>query len=366
MPLGKFKIAQVAPLWTSIPPKGYGGAEKIISLLTDGLVGKNHQVTLFASGDSETKARLVSVSEKAPGLSKEAQLSIVNNMNHVFNMILALEKSEEFDLIHWHLSKDLIPIMLAMKTKSPSVITIHNHFYVHEEMPKLQNIFSHYKDFPNFISISDFHRHFYPFQYLDTVYNGINLSEFDFSETTEDYMAWIGRFEFQKGVHTAIKIALDLNIPLKIAAPKDENDYFKEEIEPYLDNPLIDYIGEVDVLKRNELLKKAKVFINPIQWDEPFGLVVPEANACGTPVVAFSRGAMPELIKEGKNGFIVKADNVEDFKLKIKAIFDMPLPDYGNLRANCRKQVEEKFTAEIMVDNYEKVYQKILNGKKLK
>lgn len=356
------KIAQIAPLWTSVPPKGYGGAEKIISLLTEELVKRNHQVTLFASGDSQTKGRLISVASTAPGLTKNAQSDIVNNMNHLFNMFLALEKSREFDLLHWHLSKDIAPIMFANQTQIPSIVTIHNHFYVEEEMPRLKNTFLHYKDFPHYISVSNYHRRFYPFNYLETVYNGIDLNEFDFEITPHDYMVWIGRFEFQKGVHTAIEAAIKLNIKLKIASPKDENDYFKKEVEPYLQNAEIEYVGEVNSIQRSELLKNAKIFLNPIQWDEPFGLVVPEANACGTPVIAFARGAMPELIKDGLNGFLIKPDDMNGMMNAIKRIYETPEDEYQAMRHACRKHVEENFTASKMVDGYERVYRKILNG----
>lgn len=354
------KIAQVAPIWTSIPPKGYGGAEKILSLLTEGLVQKDHDVTLFATGDSKTNAKLVSVVHDAPGLSKDSQLSIVNNMNHLFNMFLAMEKNSEFDLIHWHISKDLAPMMFAHNIKTPSVITIHNHFYLHEEMPLLAPIMDHYKKFPNFVSISNFHRRFFPFNFLATVYNGINLNEFEFNQSPEDYMVWVGRFEYQKGAHLAIQAAIRLKRKLKLAAPKNENDYFYSEIAPHLDNEYIEYLGEIDSIARNQLLKNARVFLNSIQWDEPFGLVVPESNACGTPVVAYQHGAMSELINEGVNGFLINNDNFEQFINKIEAVYSMAENDYLRLRSNCRETVEKRFTSQIMVDNYEKVYQNII------
>ena len=352
------KIAQVAPVWVSVPPKKYGGAEKIISLLSDELVSRGHDVTLFASGDSKTKAKLHSICDQAPGLTKDAQMNIVNNMNHLFNMFSAIEKQNEFDIIHWHLSKDLAPIMFANTTKTPSLITIHNHFY-DEEMTQMKPIFEHYKQFPNFVSISNYHRKYFPFNFLETVYNGIDLSEFDLNETPEDYMVWIGRFEYQKGIDTAIKAAIELKIKLKIAAPLDENPFYFERIKPFLENEYIDYVGEIDSAERNKLLKNAKLLVNPIRWDEPFGLVVPEANACGVPVVAYQRGAMPEIIKENVNGNIVSQDDFPALIAAIKKIYAMPENEYREFRVRARKHVEENFTYQIMTKNYEKAYQRI-------
>lgn len=356
------KIAQVAPVWTSVPPQKYGGAEKIISLLSDELVNNGHDVTLFASGDSRTEGKLYPVCEKAPGLSKDAQMNIVNNMNHFFNMFSVFEKQNDFDIIHWHLSKDIAPIMFANITKTPSLITIHNHFY-DREMTQMEPIFEHYKNFPNFVSISNYHRKYFPFDFLETVYNGIDLKEFDFNENPDDYMAWIGRFEHQKGIDTAIKAAIELKIKLKIAAPLDENNFYLEYVKPFLENEYIEYIGEIGPEERNKLLQGAKLFINPIRWDEPFGLVVPEANACGTPVIAYHRGAMPEIIKENINGIIVPQDDFHALLSAIEKIYSMPENEYREFRVKARKHVEENFTYQIMTKNYEQVYQKILMEK---
>lgn len=354
------KIAQVAPIWTSVPPLKYGGAEKIISLLTDELVSRGHDITLFASGDSKTKARLISSSKNAPGLSKEAQSSIVNNMYHYYNMFLAYEEQNKFDIIHWHLSKDLIPLMFAFLTKTPSCITIHNHFY-DNEMQEMKPIFEHYKNFPNAISISNYHRKYFPFNFIDTVYNGIDLDEFEFNLSPQDYMVWMGRFEYQKGADIAIRAAIELKIKLKIAAPKDLNSYYREAIEPFLANEYIEYIGEVDSISRNKLLKDAKIFINPIRWDEPFGLVVPEANACGVPVIAYKHGAMQELIKDGENGYLIENEDFNELLNNIKEVYKAPAEKYKELRQNCRQIVELNYTKKTMVDNYEKIYHKITN-----
>lgn len=356
------KIAQVAPIWLRVPPVGYGGAEQVISLLTEELVLRGHEVTLFASGDSDTKAKLVSVVDKAPGLNRETMANIVNNMNHMFNMFNVLDHAKEFDLIHWHISKDISPLMYIPYCEKPSLVTIHNH-YPEYEMSGLGKIIDYYKDIKYFVSISDSHRKYFPFNFKATVYNGIDLKLFDYNEKPQKYFAWIGRFAGDKGPHLAIQVALKLGVPLKIAAPKDENPYFKEKIEPFLGKDGIDYIGEVDPQERNKLLKNALAFLNPIQWDEPFGLVVPEANACGTPVVAFSRGAMPELIQEGKNGFLAEPNDLENFIEKTREMMAMNEDEIKSMRQFSRHLVEERFTLTQMANGYEKVYQEIIEEK---
>lgn len=356
---GNIKIAQVAPIWISVPPKGYGGAELIISLLTDGLVARGHDVTLFASGDSETKAKLFSVIEKAPGLTRQTMSDIGYNMKHLMQMFAVLENADKFDLIHWHYCKDMASIMFAPIIKKPLLITPHNHFGGRN----VAEVAEHYKDVKYFSSISNSHRKQFPFQFIGTVYNGIDVRSFEFNAKPEKYLVWLGRFSKTKGAHDAIKIALELGLSLKIAAPKDECEYFNNEIKPYLGKQGIEYVGEVNFEEKNRLLRNALILLNPISWEEPFGLVVPESNSCGTPVVAYNRGAMSEIIKDGINGFCVKPDDVDTMTEKVKAILALPLDKYESLRCSCRQYAEENFTVEKMVDGYEKVYEKILNRK---
>lgn len=351
------KIAQIAPIWISIPPHGYGGAEVIIKALSDELVNRGHNVTLFASGDSDTNAKLFSVIEKAPGLTSQTMLETGFNMKHLYNMFMALEKSAEFDLIHWHFSKDIAPIMFAPLTKTPSVITLHNHFGGND----VTEIANHYKNEKYFVSISNSHRKQFPFDFIGTVYNGIDVDQYDFNETPKNYLVWLGRFVKMKGPDIAIKIALKMKMPLKLAAPIEKGDYFTKEIEPYLGKDGIEYVGEVGPKEKNELLRNAVVFVNPISWEEPFGLVVPESNACGTPIVAYDRGSMPEIIQDGINGFTVKADDLDAMTETLQKIVDMPKEEYLEFRKSCRKFAQEKFTIAKMVDGYESVYQKIIN-----
>lgn len=352
------RIAQVAPIWIKIPPEKYGGAEQIISFLTEGLVKKGHNVTLFASGDSQTKAKLFSVRKESPGLGKQAINNLSYNMKNLFNSFSVIDKESEFDLIHWHFSKDYTPLMFAKIVKKPSIITIHNQFDIND--PDQKDIFNHYRDLKYFVSISNSHQKLFPFSFIDTVYNGIDLNQFELNIKPEKYLVWLGRFSGYKGAHVAIQVALKLGLPLKLAAPLSEGNYFQQEIKPFLNKNNIEYIGEIDSIARNELLKNALVFLNPISWEEPFGLVVLEANACGTPVVSYNRGAMPELIKDNLNGLLVSPDDFEGFVDSVKRIVDMPEEQYQQMRLSCRHHVEENFTIEKMVNGYEKVYQKVI------
>jgi glycosyltransferase involved in cell wall biosynthesis len=354
------KIAQIAPTWFSIPPQGYGGVEVVISELTEELVNRGHDVTLFASADSKTKAKLFSVIEKAPSNNPLRVDYMSLEMKYLYNMFMALEKQEEFDLIHWHFGKDIAPIMFASLAKTPSVITIHNHFNKFDTLD-LSQLIKHYQKTKYFISISNSHRKEFPFEYIETVYNGIDINQYDYNDKPEDYLVWLGRFEKIKGPEIAIQIALKLNKPLKLAGPKDDSDFFKKEVEPYLGKNNIEYVGEVDLIKKNKLLGNAIALISPINWEEPFGLVVPEANACGTPVVAYKRGAMPEIIKDGVNGYSVVADDINAIIEVLVKIDNLPSEKKVLFRKSCRQYAENNFTISKMVDGYEKVYQKILN-----
>lgn len=354
------KIAQIAPTWISVPPKASGGVETIISGLTEELVRRGHDVTLFASADSVTSAQLFSVINQAPGINQESLLNMNHDMKYLFNMFQALDKESEFDLIHWHFGKDISPIMFGALTKKPSIITIHNHFS-DKDMSELSKILNYYKDFDNFVSISNSHREKFPFQYIATVYNGIDIAKYNFEKDSENYLVWLGRFVATKGPDLAIKVATKLNIPLKLAGIIEDEAYFKNEIEPYLDKNGIEYVGEVNLQQKNQLIGKAKTFINPIRWDEPFGLVVPESNACGTPIVSFARGSMPELIKDNINGYCIEPDNIDKMAESIQKIFDMSDENFLKLRTSSRNYAEDNFTISKMVDGYESVYQKVIS-----
>lgn len=355
------KIAQVAPIYVPIPPKKYGGAEWIVSHLCDGMINRGHEVTLFAAGDSKTKAKVISTVKKAPGMNKDIYLDLGYTMRHIFNYFLAAENQKKFDLIHWHISKDIVPLMISNFIETPSVITFHNY----HPQGKLGDLWDFYKKNQHknvhYISVSKRYTKNLPFDFFATVYNGINIDDFTFNAIGGDYMFWMGRFLPIKGIDLAVKMAQKLNLPFKMAARELDTklDFYNKKIKPHLNNK-IQYMGELGLTEKNKAYGDARVFVNPILFDEPFGLVVPEAMATGTPVVAFDRGAMSEIIKDGETGYIVKPGDTKGLIRAIKRIYDMPENEYRKMRENCRRHVETNFTVKKMLDRYEKVYKSIL------
>jgi glycosyltransferase involved in cell wall biosynthesis len=349
------KIAQVGTLWENIPPPLYGGTERIISFLTEGLVLRDHDVTLFAVGTSLTKAKLVSIYPRP--LFRDG-IERTNIMYPLLNITEAIDREKEFDIIHFHLSlaSDYICLPLSESIKQKVVITPHFASPTIKGYPDRQKVLDKYKDL-NYVSISNATRKGYEhLHWVDTVYNGINISEFNFNPDPEDYFVWIGKFNPDKGVREAILAAKATGVTLKIIGAIDNLDkidyaYYHNEVKPFIDDKQIIYLGEKGGKEKDEILGKAKGFLNPVLWDEPFGLVAIEAMAAGTPVIAFRKGALPETVDDGKTGFIV--ETVDEMAKKIREIQTID-------RRRCRQWVEEKFSAEIMVKNYEKVYEKVL------
>lgn len=354
------KIAQIAPIWFSVPPSKYGGAEIVIANLINGLVTKRHDVTLYGSGDSTVNVEKISVIKKAP-----CHIDWLNYGSKEFmNVARAIEESDLYDILHFHITVDLSPLILSQFSKKPTIITFHNFLKGHES----KDIYLKYKD-SNCVAISSAFKNQFPsMNFIGVVYNGIEINNLPFSSGGGNYISWIGRFNKIKASHLVIDVAQELKILAKIAAPLpyalEQTEYFEKEIKDRLKSKYVSYVGEVGINAKSDLLRNSRVFVNPIQHEEPFGLVVPEANACGTPVVAFARGSMPEIIKDGINGFLVKPNDLKEMTKVVKAIFDMPESQYLKLRENCRKHVEDNFTVEKMADGYEKVYKKILTDRK--
>jgi glycosyltransferase involved in cell wall biosynthesis len=342
------KIAQIAPMAERVPAKKYGGTERMIHALTEELVKRGHEVTLFASGDSITSAKLVSVYPKS---LREARMKDIYGANALTlcNIGLAYERQNEFDIIHDHNAHLALPV--ANIATTPTVSTMHGPFttqnrWIYQMLQK-----------PNIVTISnDQSRSISNYHHAGTVYNGLYMDHYPFSQEEDGYLLYVGRISAEKGVHYALEVALYLNMPLILAAKVDPTDmpYFREYIEPHLSDQ-IQWIGEVDEAKRNELMTKAKCFLHPVVFREPFGLTLIEAAACGCPVVGFRRGAIPEIIENGKTGFVVT-----DVEEMVDAVINIDTID----RTECRKHVLEKFSAQKMADGYEAVYQKILNEKK--
>lgn len=346
------KIAQISPLGERVPPKKYGGTERIIHTLTEGLVRKGHEVTLFATGDSQTSSKLVSVYPKS---LREANFKNPYTAGSIpmLNIGAAYAVQEQFDIIHDH--NGFLSLPTAALAKTPVVMTLHGAL-----TPENKRLYEGLNNSinPHFVSISYSQRKPAPMlNYKGNVYHGIDVSDYPFSGEDEGYLLFVGRINEEKGVHHAIEVAEFLNMPLIIAAKLDQCDvpYFKENVEPKLSDK-IRWIGEVNEEGRNQLMSRALCFLHPVTWREPFGLVLIESMACGTPVVAFNRGSIPEIIKHGKTGFV--AEDTSEMIEYVKRIRDIK-------RKACRMHVQDNFNAEKMISGYEKIYEQILSvGKK--
>lgn len=362
------RIAQIGSIWETTPPKLYGGTERVVSCLTEGLVKQGHEVTLFATGDSKTAAKLESIVDEPLYRNKIFWANLPYPLMHIYH---AYEHSDRFDILHMHLNlpSDFIALAFTKLTKIPTVFTLH--FRQPTENGGFdQDIYKVLRKFQdcNFISISDSQRKIKQLNYVSTVYNGIPVDDYDFNPKGGLYLSWLGRFKTDKGPKEAIEVALSTKMQLIMAGKIDTQDkidqaFYKESIEPDLrkHQKLLKYIGEVDDKKKNVFLGSSRCLINPIKWDEPFGLVVAEANACGTPVVAFARGSMPEIIKNGVNGFLVEPDDVKGMAAQVKKISSMEEQEYQELRKSSREHVEKNFSANKMASDYEQVYFKVVN-----
>lgn len=342
------KIAQIAPLIESVPPKKYGGTERVVYALTEELVKRGHDVTLFASSNSKTSAKLESVLPKSLRESNPQQMYGLNEWL-ILHLGAAYKRSEEFDIIHDH--NGIYGLPTAQLSKTPVVFTLHGSITPYNKRL--------YRDItgPSLVSISKSQTAPFPFiKTVANIYNGLPMEDYPFLKKVGKYLLYVGRICMDKGTHFAIDAAIDLNIPLIIAAKLDEvnNPYFKEYIEPRIDNDLIKWIGEVDEKKRNKLMKNALCLLHPITWREPFGLTLIEAMATGCPVVAFNKGSIPEIIINGKTGYVV-----DDLEEMIEAIKKVPQID----RAECRKHALKNFNQRIMTERYEDLYYEILYKK---
>ncbi len=342
------KIAQLAPLWERVPPPAYGGIELVVGLLTDELVARGHDVTLFASGDSVTTAKLASVHPQALRLDpdiKEYSIYDMLNLGQVYG------RAAEFDIIHSHIG--CAALTHAKLCKTPTVHTLHG-IFTHDNA----KMYSYAKDQP-YISISNSQRQpSLDLNCVATVYNSIRVSDHHFFERpdTPTYLAFLGRMSGEKGPHHAIEIAKRTGIPLKMAGKVDPVDeqFFNEQIAPHIDGEFIQFLGEANHHQKNQLMGRAIATLFPITWSEPFGLVMIESMAAGTPVVGMKMGSVPEVIAHGTSGFVCES-------------IDECVSAMGNIhsinRQNCRDYVSRKFGVQVMTDGYEAVYHQILDNK---
>ncbi len=338
------RIAQVAPLYESVPPKLYGGTERVVSSLTEELVRLGHDVTLFASGDSLTTARLVPACKKALRLDS----SCVDQLaHHVVMLDQVFSEKENFDLIHFHV--DYLHFPFSRRQQIAHVTTLHGRL----DLPDLVPLYGHFRDIP-VISISDAQRKPLPWaNWQGTVHHGLPRESFSLGRGMGKYLAFLGRTSPEKGLDQAIEIAKRAEMPLKIAAKIDRVDveYFETVIKPLLDHPLIEFIGEIGYPEKNVFLGNAAGLLFPINWREPFGLVMIEAMACGTPVIAYPLGSVPEVMQDRVTGFIVP-----DLEGAVKAVKRLGEID----RRKCRRHFEQHFNAERMAQDYLNIYQRLV------
>ena len=341
------KIAQVAPLYESVPPKLYGGTERVVSYLTEALVEAGHEVTLFASGDSETAARLI------PGCPKSLRLNHYESQDqlaHHFVMLEeVLERAQEFDIIHFHV--DYMHFPMSKLYGLMHVSTLHGRL----DSPDLVPLYRKYKNMPlTSISLSQ-RKPLLWANWVGNVYHGLPLDFLPLGNGRGKYLAFLGRISREKRVDRAIEIATKLNMPLKVAAKVDRADreYF-EQMKPLLNAPNVEFVGEINEQQKGEFLGNAYAYLFPIDWPEPFGLTMIESMACGTPTIAFNCGSVPEIITNGVSGFVV--DSIDD---AVKAVQQAGSID----RAACRAEFMNRFTATKMARQYVKVYEARLGSK---
>jgi glycosyltransferase involved in cell wall biosynthesis len=340
------KIAQVSPLYESVPPKTYGGTERVVSYLTEELVAQGHEVTLFASGDSQTAAKLIPGSPRSLRLSKN---SVDHLAHHIAMLDDVMRLAPEFDVIHFHI--DYMHFPLSRYCALPSVTTLHGRL----DLPDLLPVYRRYPDAP-LVSISLAQRKpLPPVNWVANINHGLPADLLNFHPEAGDYLAFLGRISPEKRVDRAIEIANRAGMPLKIAAKIDNADreYYETVIKPLMSDPNVEFIGEIGENEKDDFLGNAYAYLFPIDWPEPFGLTMIEAMACGTPTIAFNCGSVPEVMQEGLTGFIV-----EDMDQAVAAVAKIASIE----RTACRNVFEKRFTSARMAEQYADVYQSMITG----
>jgi glycosyltransferase involved in cell wall biosynthesis len=341
------RIAQVAPLYESVPPKYYGGTERVVSYLTEELVRQGHEVTLFASGDSITQARLIAPCSQSLRLN---QTCIDHIAHHIVMLEQVAQRASHFDIIHFHI--DYLHFPLSRRHTTPQVTTLHGRL----DLPDLIPLYQEFCDMP-VVSISDAQRQPLPWiNWQGTIYHGLPEHLYTFCDQPGTYLAFMGRIAPEKRVDRAIEIAKQLDMPLKIAAKVDaiDQEYFVSVVQPLLRHPLVEYVGEIGEGYKDAFLGHASALLFPIDWPEPFGLVMIEAMACGTPVIAYRRGSVSEVIDEGVTGFIV--DTLEEAVRAVENVASLS-------RQRCREVFQERFSAARMAHDYVTLYRHLVEAR---
>jgi len=337
------RIAQVAPLFESVPPQLYGGTERVVSALTEELVRRGHDVTLFASGDSTSTASLRPIVERSLRLDGRARDHVAFTM---IELAEVFDAADAFDVIHNHLDYYAFPF--ARLHRTPMITTTHGRL----DIPEVGSVYRHFGD-AALVSISDSQRAPLPdANWLATVYNGIDFSSFNLRPEPGKYLAFLGRISPDKRPDRAIEVARALGVPLKIAAKIDQVDraYFEQAVKPHLDNQLVEFVGEVNEREKDDFLGGALAYLFPIDWPEPFGLTMIEAMACGTPVIGMKCGSVPEVVRDGVSGFV--CETMQDFMSAVARIGEID-------RAGCQADAFARFSASAMADGYEAVYRQM-------
>jgi len=342
------RIAQVAPLFESVPPKLYGGTERVVSWLSEELVRLGHDVAVFASGDSLTTARLIPSCQESLRRCPE---SVDHLAHHFVQMEQVLRHKDEFDLIHFHV--DYLHYPISRRERYVHVTTLHGRL----DIPDLAPLYDVYSEMP-VISISDSQREPLPsLNWQGTVHHGMPIDSYKFHRKAGSYLAFLGRTSPEKGLDRAIEIAEAAGMRLKIAAKVDKIDqeYFETVIQPLLGSANIEFVGEIGYPEKNEFLGNAAALLFPIAWPEPFGIVMIEAMACGTPVIAYPFGSVPEVVADGISGYVVS-----DLAGAVDAVKQIGKID----RKKVRKHFESNFTADRMALDYLKIYERMVGRKK--
>jgi glycosyltransferase involved in cell wall biosynthesis len=341
----KLRIAQIAPVATTIPAPKHGSVEQVTALLTEELVKRGHDVTLFATGNTQTTAQLHSVFPT--GYWENLEMWPWEHYE-LTNLAVACERADEFDVIHYQAAFYPMSIAFSRLVNTPMAHTLH-----HQPFREQVNLWSRYAE-ANFVAISEYQRSALEgLNCAATIHHGLNMREFTFSDKPEDYLVFLGRFTHGKGVLQAIEIARRTGERLLIAAPEDG--YYQEFVEPHVDGKQIEYVGEMDHAGKVELLSGAKAMLYPIQIGEPFGLVLIEAMACGTPVAALKKGAAPEIVADGIAGYT--AEDLDGLIAKLPDVCAIP-------RERVRRYAEERFSVEVMTDSYIALYEQLVGARK--
>jgi glycosyltransferase involved in cell wall biosynthesis len=339
------RIAQVSPLYESVPPKYYGGTERVVSYLTEELVRQGHEVTLFASGDSTTRAHLIAPCRASLRLQKDC---IDQLAHHIVMLELVAKRASDFDVIHFHI--DYLHFPLSRRQSIPHLTTLHGRL----DLPDLVPLYREFAEMP-VVSISNAQRLPLPWvNWLATVHHGLPKQLYRFRRELGRYLCFLGRISPEKRVDRAVEMARRIGMPLKIAAKVDNVDrqYFAQVIEPLLTLPGIEYVGEVGEDQKDELLGNAYALLFPIDWPEPFGLVMIEAMACGTPVIAYRQGSVEEVLDDGVTGFVV--DGLDEAVRAAERVKELD-------RRRCRQVFEERFSVARMARDYLALYERLVD-----